>query len=93
MLKNLTIVLFVIFSLLEYRFWCGNDSILQVAKLNKTLEVQNEELLALKKRNQEIASQINNIKSYPAAIEEQARYELGMIKQGEKYYQIVEPIQ
>lgn len=93
MLKSLTIILFVIFSLLEYRFWCSDDSILQVARLNKSLAAQNVELLALKERNGVIAAKINNIKTHPIAIEEQARYELGMIKQGEKYYQVVEPVQ
>ena len=56
MLKSLTIILFVIFSLLEYRFWCSGDSILKVAKLNNSLAVQNVDLLALKERNQKIAS-------------------------------------
>ena len=93
MLKTLTVVLFIVFSLLGYRFWFGNDSISQVAKLNKSLELQQNELAELKKRNQVIAAKINNIKTNPAAIEEQARYELGMIKQGEKYYQVVEPLQ
>lgn len=93
MLKILTIVLFVIFSFLEYRFWCSDDSILKVAKLNNSLASQNAELVVLKGRNQEIAAKINNIKTHASAIEEQARYELGMIRQGEKYYQVVDPLQ
>lgn len=77
---------------MTYRFWFGADSLLQVAKLRSTVQLHNAELSTLKQRNQLIIDQINNLKASPMAIEEQARYELGMVKQGEKYYQVVEPI-
>lgn len=93
MLRTLSIALLITLCLLEYRFWCGGDSILQARKLKIALREQNKELELLKTRNQHIADKINNLKKYPAAIEEQARNELGMVKQGEQYYQVVEPIQ
>lgn len=93
MLRNITVMLVVILCLLEYRFWLSNDSVIQVMKLKKTLRAQHNENLALQQRNELISSRINNLKKSPAAIEEQARYELGMIKRGEKYYQVVEPIE
>ncbi len=92
MLKVLSIILLIILSSLAYRFWFGQDSLLQVAKLRRTVQHQNLELSTLRQRNKFIIDQINNLKASPLAIEEQARYELGMVKQGEKYYQVVEPI-
>ena len=92
MLKKLSLVLLVILILLAYRLWFGDANILQLRQLKGTIAVQNTELGVLKARNQDIAKKIYNIKTYPAAIEEQARYELGMIKPGEKYYQVIDPI-
>jgi len=92
MLKRSSVILLVIFATLAYRFWFGPDSPVQVAKLRRTLQRQDLELATLKQRNQLIIDQINNLKASPLAIEEQARYELGMVKRGEKYYQVVEPI-
>lgn len=92
MLKGSSIILFVILSSLAYKFWIGPDSLVQVVKLRRTLQRQDGELATLKQRNQIIIDQINNLKASPMAIEEQARYELGMVKRGEKYYQVIEPI-
>jgi cell division protein FtsB len=92
MLKGSSVILLVILTTLAYRFWFGPDSLVQVAKLRRTIKSQDLELATLKQRNQLIIDQINNLKASPLAIEEQARYELGMVKRGEKYYQVVEPI-
>lgn len=93
MLRGVMFTLLVILGLLEFRFWCSNDSILQVMKLKHTLEKQHSENDGLQHRNQLISAKISNLKKLPTAIEEQARYELGMVKRGEEYYQIVEPIE
>jgi len=92
MLKRSSVILLVIFVTLAYRFWFGPDSLGQVTKLRRILQRQDVELATLKQRNQLIIDQINNLKASPLAIEEQARYELGMVKRGEQYYQVVEPI-
>lgn len=77
---------------MAYKFLFGQDSLVQVAKLRHTLQRQELELATLRQRNKLIIDQIKNLKASPTAIEEQARYELGMVKHGEKYYQVVEPI-
>jgi len=93
MLRRISILFIIILCLLEYRFWCANDSVLQVMKLQQTVRKQHAENLALQTRNAVVGKKIANLKQSPAAIEEQARYELGMVKRGEKYYQVVEPIE
>ena len=93
MLKKITVALCIILIFLSYKFWIGSDSILQVLRLKKAIAVQQAEIATLKNRNQELVIKVNNIKKHPLIIEERARYELGMIKRGEKYYQVVEPIQ
>ncbi len=81
------------FAVLEYRFWFGPDSVIKVARLKNTLTAQQQELDKLQQRNQQLMTKIAILKASPVVIEEQARYELGMVKQGEKYYQVVEPIE
>ncbi len=92
-MKWLTASLILILVLLQCRFWIGADSYLKVRKLKNTLDLQQTELLALEARNKQLNAKVENLKLHPTAIEEQARYELGMVKQGEQYYQVVEPIE
>lgn len=93
MLRNVTVLLLVILGLLSFRFWCSNDNVLQVLKLKNAIALQQKENLELRKRNDLIVEKLNTLKHSPNAIEEHARYELGMVRRGEKFYQIVEPIE
>jgi cell division protein FtsB len=54
------------------------------------LEQQKQENTALKNRNDALAAEVVDLKQNLSAIEERARMELGMIKRGEVFYQIVE---
>ena len=92
MYKTLVVSSLLVLALLGYRFWLGGDSILKVREIKQALNKQEQELVKLKTRNQHLIANIDNLKKYPVAIEEQARYELGMVKANEKYYQVVEPI-
>lgn len=92
-MKGFVVALCLVFCVLQYRFWFGSDSIIKVLALKRSLHVQEQELNKLHLRNQQLIVKIESIRASPAAIEEQARYELGMVKQGETYYQVVEPIE
>lgn len=86
------IVLFLccILAALQYKLWMGEGSLPQWLKLEqkqKQQDAQNQRLLA---RNQALHADIIELKSSDQALEEQARYELGMVKEGETYYQVVE---
>jgi cell division protein FtsB len=85
--------LVIILVLLEFRFLFGADSLIKVYKLKQTILAQEQQLTDLKLRNEQLSNKIEILKKYPLAIEEQARYELGMVRQGEKYFQVVEPIE
>ena len=84
-----TIILILILALvgLQYKLWYGDGSIPQWIKLQNKVEAQekiNEKLVA---RNKVVEADIAELKSGNQSLEEQARYELGMIKKGEEYYQ------
>jgi len=75
---------------LQYKLWLGDDSIPKWFHLEAKLVDQEQENTKLAARNRAIEADIIELKSGEQALEEQARYELGMVKNGEVYYHFVE---
>lgn len=86
------VMVFLIFALigLQYKLWLGDGSILQLHQVEKRLLVQEKENNRLMARNRAMEANILELKSGEQALEEQARYELGMIKDGETFYHFVD---
>jgi len=84
-----TIVVLLVLALigLQYKLWLGDGSISQWIHLEQKRAAQDEENKKLVMRNHVIEADIAELKSGDQALEEQARYELGMVKNGEVYYQ------
>jgi cell division protein FtsB len=89
-LKALTLIFVILIALLQYPLWLGKGSWLRVWDLNRQLKVQQEKNSALKARNDSLDAEVRDLKSGKAAIEERARSELGMVKQDEVFYQVLE---
>jgi cell division protein FtsB len=87
-----TIFLILVLTLigLQYKLWLGDGSIRQWQQLDQQTAVQLEENEKLLARNQALEADILELKQGDQALEEQARYELGMVKDDEVYYQVVE---
>lgn len=87
-----SILIFLVLALLglQYKLWLGDGSVPQWVHLENKLAVQEEENKKLAARNRALEADILELKSGDQALEEQARYELGMVKDGEVYYQCVE---
>lgn len=87
-----TIVALVILLLgLQVRLWIGDGSLSEVVQLKTELLNQQQKLEELKQRNDELSRRVVELQNSDVAIEEIARKDLGMIKKGETFYQIVEP--
>jgi len=89
-LKALTLIFVILIALLQYPLWLGKGSWLRVWELNRKVHVQQEKNAALKARNAMLDAEVRDLKSGKAAIEERARSELGMIKQDEVFFQVIE---
>jgi len=89
-LKALTLIFVILIALLQYPLWLGKGSWLRVWELNRKVHVQQEKNTALKARNAMLDAEVRDLKSGKAAIEERARSELGMIKQDEVFFQVIE---
>jgi cell division protein FtsB len=82
--------LVVLLLLLQYKLWVGDGSLAEVWGLYQQVELQQDENQRLRERNQALEAEVQDLKQGLEAIEERAREELGMIKEGETFYQIVE---
>ncbi len=89
-MKFVYITLLVLLTLLQIRLWYGNGSLPDVWTLEEIKSAQIEENKKLTERNQSLAAEVTDLKSGMEAVEERARSEMGMIKSGETFYQIVD---
>jgi cell division protein FtsB len=80
-------VLLLIF--LQYRLWFESGGIIDMMRLKKQLSMESHQNDLLKKRNQALLEQVQYLQKNNDAIESRARRELGMIKKGETFYQVV----
>lgn len=83
-------LLVVLLVLLQYRLWVGDGSLAEVWDLYQQVELQRTENERLNERNQALEAEVKDLKQGLEAIEERAREELGMIRDGETFYQIIE---
>jgi cell division protein FtsB len=93
MIRFLLLTLLLILLVLQYRLWVGEGSLAEVHQLKKEIESQKADLERLRERNRALQAEVQDLKQGLEAIEERARSELGMIREGETFYQIIEPEQ
>ncbi|MBS98224.1 MAG: cell division protein FtsB [Oceanospirillaceae bacterium] len=78
---------------LQYRLWFGEANLREVWRLEQMIEEQQVENAQLVERNKRLEAEVRNLKKGLAALEERARSEMGMVKEGETFFQLVEPQQ
>ncbi|MEI8384668.1 MAG: cell division protein FtsB [Nitrosomonadaceae bacterium] len=89
-MKLLAIALVLMIALLQYPLWFGKGSWLRVWEINQQLISQREINKEWTVRNAALDAEVRDLKQGYDAIEEIARSELGMIKQGEIFFQVVD---
>ncbi|UFH50326.1 cell division protein FtsB [Pseudomonas sp. KNUC1026] len=86
----LFLILIAVLAGLQHRLWLGNGSFKQAAELKQQIadqQVENERLL---ERNRVLDAEVVELKKGTETVEERARHELGMVKNGETLYQITQ---
>ncbi len=89
-MKAIIAALAILFVLLQFKLWFGEGSMKDVWALDAATATQAEKNAQLKERNQTLSAEVDDLKQGLEAVEERARYDLGMIKQGETFYQVVD---
>jgi cell division protein FtsB len=82
-------VLVMMLVFLQYCLWFQENGIGDLIHLKKVMALQAERNEELKKTNEEVLFQVERLQKSHDAAESRARNELGMIKKGEKFYQII----
>lgn len=89
-MKWLLSLLILLLLLLQFRLWFSDSSLLEIWKLQQQISEQNAENTQLKERNAALQAEVKDLKQGMQAIEERARSELGLIKKGETFYQVID---
>jgi cell division protein FtsB len=89
-MRWLTLLFVALIALLQYPLWLGKGSWLRVWDLSQQIDKQKESNTVLKARNDTLDAEVRDLKQGYAAIEERARSELGMVKQDEVFYQVMD---
>ena len=89
-MRNIAVILGLLFFILQYELWFGEGSLATAWRLQNEIEQQKIENKKLSQRNQSLLAEVNDLREGDTAIEERARNELGMIKKGETYIQVVD---
>ncbi len=91
-MRYLTIALTAFIILLQYPLWLGKGGWLRVWEVDRQLQQQKEANQKLEVRNAGLDAEVRDLKQGYDAIEERARFELGMIKQDELFVQLPEKV-
>ena len=88
-MRIIAVILGLLFLVLQYDLWIGEGSLRTAWRLQEDIKLQKEENKKISQRNESLLAEVNDLKKGDAAIEERARNDLGMIKKGETYIQVV----
>jgi len=90
-MKLIITALVVLFLVLQYKLWFDQGGVVEAWQLKKQIASQAKQNDQLQERNQALVAEVDNLKQGKQAIAERARAELGMVKKGEVFYQVVGP--
>lgn len=83
------IFLLIVFVFLQYRLWLQPGGLLDMMHLKKSLALQQMQTDNIKKHNEALLFQVERLQNSKDGTEARARNELGMVKKGETFYQVV----
>jgi len=86
--RTIIVVLIVLLVVLQVQVWRQYG---RVAELEQRVETQRKENGDLAARNAALAAEVDDLQSGLEAVEERARAELGLIREGESFFLVVEP--
>ncbi len=89
-MRLITLALAALLLLIQFPLWLGKGGWLRVSDLEMQVAASHKKTDELKARNAKLDSEVHDLKDGTGAVEERARYELGMIKQNEIFVQVLD---
>jgi cell division protein FtsB len=90
-MRFLGLALVLLIALIQNPLWFGKGGLLRVHELNNQIDAQRETNVKLAVRNAALDAEVVDLKKGYDAIEERARSDLGMVKQDEVFFQLLQP--
>lgn len=90
-MRLILIFLTTLLLLIQYPLWLGKGGWLRVWELDQQVAAAHKKNKELKARNAKLDSEVQDLKEGTGAVEERARFELGMIKDNEIFIQVLDP--
>lgn len=91
MRRILTVVLMALLAATQYRLWIAEGGLAHTHRLAGEAQQRREEIAQLTARNAALDAEIRDLKSGVAAIESRARMQLGMVREGETFFLVINP--
>jgi len=92
-MKILAGILSALILLIQYPLWLGKGGWLRAWHMEQEVAIQKDKNHQLEARNAALEAEVRDLKTGTEAIEERARYELGLIRGDEVFFQYGEPAQ
>ena len=89
-MRILAAILGALILLVQIPLWFGKGGWLRAWQLDEIVLKEKEKNMQLERRNAGLAAEVKDLKTGTDAVEERARYELGMVKKDEVFYQVVD---
>ena len=91
-MRWVTLILVALILLLQYPLWLGKGGWLKVWDINQQVKAQQQANLKASERNAVLEAEVRDLKQGTDAIEERARTDLGMVKQNEIFFQVIDNV-
>ena len=90
-MKFLALLLVLLLVMMQVNVWLTKDGYSRVAEIKELIQDQQKENNEMVSRNSQLKEEIKDLKDGYSAIEEKAREDIGMIKEGEEFYLLTKP--
>jgi cell division protein FtsB len=89
-MKVLIAIIILLIIHFQYRIWLGDGSVEQISSYQQRLDDLKKQAEEKRQRNEALYAEVLDLRKGQEAIEERARDELGMIKEGETFFYVLE---
>ncbi len=84
------VVGFLLLALLQYALWFGTGGILNLVRLKREIAAQQTQNASMQTGNRALAAKVLDLRQGLASVQDLARSQLGMVKKGETFYQVIQ---
>ncbi len=89
-MKPLNLLLLTLFAGTQYALWFGDKNVFDLYRLKEAVSQTAQTIETQSRENRRFSAEVNALKTEGESVETIARSELGLIRQGEDFYQVID---